>query len=149
MLGLHIHSICDALDIPHLETRPDLDLLVLDNGSDSDGIATSAADNDDDEDDITSMAGGAPPPGDIYSTLLSSRAGAGIAIGNFHHQRRRRRRFAINLHPAQHLINAALLDVVNYLNWTRVAIVFEGNDGGCTRIIDQSINHDWPINLHP
>ncbi len=26
ILGSHIHSICDALDIPHLETRIDLDV---------------------------------------------------------------------------------------------------------------------------
>lgn len=117
ILGLHIHSICDALDIPHLETRPDLDLFTLDSENDS-----HVPDN-----------GGAhirSAPGDI-STLLLSRAGdaADNANGNFNQQRRRRRRFSINLHPAQHLINTALLDVVNYLNWTRVAVVFEGNDG--------------------
>lgn len=63
ILGQHIHSICDALDIPHLETRLDL-------GSEA-------------------------------------------------------REFSINLHPAQSLLNAAYLDVMDFLNWTKVAIIYE------------------------
>jgi len=63
VLGQHIHSICDALDIPHLETRLDL-------GSEA-------------------------------------------------------REFSINLHPAQSLLNAAYLDVMDFLNWTKVAIIYE------------------------
>ncbi|XP_071050374.1 glutamate receptor ionotropic, kainate 2-like isoform X13 [Onthophagus taurus] len=67
LLGAHIHSICDALDIPHLEARLDLDTDV--------------------------------------------------------------REFSINLYPAQHLLNRAFQDVMAFLNWTRVAIIYEEDYG--------------------
>ncbi|XP_037925932.1 glutamate receptor ionotropic, kainate 2 isoform X1 [Hermetia illucens] len=70
ILGAHVHSICDALDIPHLEARIDID-------SNSNGV----------------------------------------------------RDFSINLHPSQNLVNMAIQDVVQYLNWTKVAILFEKNYG--------------------
>lgn len=127
LLGMHIDSICDALDIPHLKTGPDLDL--------EDATANENAPGQDDHVNPLNA------PGD-YFPLLS--AGAvpdtddnDIAPRNQQQQQFRplpprpkhSRRFAINLYPAQHLINEALLDVVQYLNWTRVAIVFEENDG--------------------
>ncbi|KAJ8929011.1 hypothetical protein NQ314_018370 [Rhamnusium bicolor] len=70
LLGAHIHSICDALDIPHLEARLDLDTDV--------------------------------------------------------------REFSINLHPAQHLLNSAFQDVMTFLNWTKVAIIYEEDYGKLT-----------------
>ncbi|XP_034937013.1 glutamate receptor ionotropic, kainate 2-like isoform X2 [Chelonus insularis] len=66
-LGQHIHSICDALDIPHLEARVDLDSEA--------------------------------------------------------------KEFSINLHPAQNLLNSAYQDVMKFLNWTKVAIVYEDDYG--------------------
>jgi ionotropic kainate glutamate receptor 2 len=68
LLGAHIHSICDALDIPHLEARLDLDADY--------------------------------------------------------------KEFSINLHPAQPLLNSAFQDVMAFLNWTKVAIVYEEDYGG-------------------
>lgn len=135
VLGLHIHSICDALDIPHLETRPDLDLggSANENAPDGDGpaIHVNALPRD------TSTDAPLPP---VASSFYYASDNNSIAPGNQQQQQqpmppprthgeRTRRRFAINLYPAQHLINAALLDVVQYLNWTRFAVVFEGNDG--------------------
>ncbi|XP_033188230.1 glutamate receptor ionotropic, kainate 2-like isoform X5 [Bombus vosnesenskii] len=67
ILGQHIHSICDALDIPHLEARLDLD--------------TEA------------------------------------------------KEFSINLYPAQSLLNAAYQDIMEFLNWTKVAIIYEDDYG--------------------
>ncbi|CAH1132878.1 unnamed protein product [Ceutorhynchus assimilis] len=67
LLGSHIHSICDALDIPHIETRIDL------------------------ESDF--------------------------------------KEFSINLYPAQNLLNTAFEDVMDFLNWTRVAIIYEEDYG--------------------
>ncbi|XP_020292525.1 glutamate receptor ionotropic, kainate 2-like isoform X4 [Pseudomyrmex gracilis] len=67
ILGQHIHSICDALDIPHLEARLDLD--------------TEA------------------------------------------------KEFSINLYPAQSLLNTAYQDVMEFLNWTKVAIIYEDDYG--------------------
>jgi ionotropic kainate glutamate receptor 2 len=68
VLGSHIHSICDALDMPHIEARLDLD------------------------------------PG-------------------------ARRELSINLHPTQPLLNAAYQDVMSFLNWTKLAIVYEEDYG--------------------
>lgn len=67
ILGQHIHSICDALDIPHLEARLDLEAEA--------------------------------------------------------------KEFSINLHPAQTLLNAAYQDVMAFLNWTKVAIIYEDDYG--------------------
>lgn len=67
ILGQHIHSICDALDIPHLEARLDLDAEA--------------------------------------------------------------KEFSINLYPAQSLLNAAYQDVMEFLNWTKVAIIYEDEYG--------------------
>lgn len=67
LLGAHIHSICDALDIPHLEARLDLDTDI--------------------------------------------------------------REFSINLYPSQHLLNSAFQDVMSFLNWTKVAIIYEEDYG--------------------
>lgn len=65
LLSPHIQSICEALDIPHLETRFDID------------------------------------------------TGA--------------KEFSINLYPQQKKLNDAILESVKYLNWTRYAIIYEGN----------------------
>ncbi|KAI4504819.1 hypothetical protein M0802_000369 [Mischocyttarus mexicanus] len=67
ILGQHIHSICDALDIPHLEARLDLDAEA--------------------------------------------------------------KEFSINLHPAQNLLNGAYQDVMEFLNWTKVGIIYEEDYG--------------------
>ncbi|KAF6208028.1 hypothetical protein GE061_016477 [Apolygus lucorum] len=67
VLGAHVHSICDALDLPHIEARVDLEPTT--------------------------------------------------------------RELSINLHPAQSLLNAAYQDVMGYLNWTRLAILYEEDYG--------------------
>nr|XP_024214688.1 glutamate receptor ionotropic, kainate 2-like isoform X1 [Halyomorpha halys] len=67
VLGGHVHSICDALDLPHIEARVD------------------------------------PQEG--------------------------HRELSINLHPSQPLLNSAYSDVMAYLNWTKVAIIYEEEYG--------------------
>ncbi|XP_046446552.1 glutamate receptor ionotropic, kainate 2-like isoform X6 [Daphnia pulex] len=76
VLGPHVQSICDALDIPHLETRLDLE----------------------------------------------SRTSA-------------RNELSINLHPSQEVLNAAYKDLMRFLNWTKVAIIYE-DEGGLLRLQD-------------
>ncbi|XP_065574755.1 glutamate receptor ionotropic, kainate 2-like isoform X15 [Artemia franciscana] len=76
LLGAHIQSICDALEIPHLESRLDTEIHVK--GS---------------------------------------------------------QEFTVNLHPSQELLNSAYKDLMTYLNWTKVAIVYEEN-GGLIRLQD-------------
>ncbi|XP_065350072.1 glutamate receptor ionotropic, kainate 2 isoform X6 [Cloeon dipterum] len=63
VLGAHIQSICEALDVPHLETRVDFEPSF--------------------------------------------------------------KEFSINLHPSQEHMNQAFQDVMAFLNWTRVAVVYE------------------------
>ncbi|CAB0008629.1 unnamed protein product [Nesidiocoris tenuis] len=67
VLGAHIQSLCEALDLPHIEARLDLD--------------------------------------------------------------QGHREFSINLHPSQNHLNAAVKDLITFLNWTRVAIVYEEDYG--------------------
>ncbi|XP_068085191.1 glutamate receptor ionotropic, kainate 2 [Anabrus simplex] len=67
LLGAHIQSICEALDVPHVEARIDFE-------------------------------------------------------PNF-------KEFSINLHPSQEHMNHAFQDVMTFLNWTKVAIVYEEDYG--------------------
>lgn len=67
LLGPHIQSICEALDIPHVEARIDFE-------------TTS-------------------------------------------------KEFSINLHPSQKHMNNAYRDLMAYLNWTKVAIIYEDDYG--------------------
>nr|QGW50653.1 ionotropic receptor 11 [Propsilocerus akamusi] len=41
----------------------------------------------------------------------------------------RNREFSINLFPAQTILNDAIFEVVNFLNWTRAALIYEQNYG--------------------
>lgn len=70
LLGGHIQSICEALDIPHIEARVE------------------------------------------YESF---------------------KEFSINLHPSQQHINSAYKDLMSFLNWTRVAIIYEEDFGKSTR----------------
>ncbi|XP_059470878.1 glutamate receptor ionotropic, kainate 2 isoform X2 [Neocloeon triangulifer] len=67
VLGAHIQSICEALDVPHLETRVDFEPSF--------------------------------------------------------------KEFSINLHPSQEHMNQAFQDVMAFLNWTKVAVVYEEDYG--------------------
>ena len=66
-LGSHVQSICDALEIPHLEARFDADHSY--------------------------------------------------------------KPFSINVHPPLDQINQAFMDVMFFLNWTKVAIIYEEDQG--------------------
>lgn len=66
LLGVHVQSLCDALDIPHIESR----LQHLGEGA------------------------------------LS-------------------KEFSINLHPGSEAISDSLRDLIIYLNWTKVAVIYE------------------------
>ncbi|XP_060534775.1 glutamate receptor ionotropic, kainate 2 [Cylas formicarius] len=67
ILGAHIQSICEALDVPHLEARIDFEPLS--------------------------------------------------------------KELSINLHPSQENMNKAFKDLMNFLNWTKVAIIYEEDYG--------------------
>jgi len=63
LLGSHIQSLCDALDIPHIEARIDLEPEI--------------------------------------------------------------KEFSINLYPSPTIIGNALRELINYLNWTKIAVIYE------------------------
>ena len=69
LLGAHIQSICEALDVPHLEARVDFEPTF--------------------------------------------------------------KEFSINLYPSQDHLNKAFKDLMSFLNWTRVAIIYEEDYGEC------------------
>ena len=66
-LGAHVQSICDALEIPHLEARIDMD--------------------------------------NEYKP------------------------FSVNVYPPIDMINQAFIDVMFFFNWTKVAIIYEEDQG--------------------
>ncbi|KAI1298706.1 Glutamate receptor ionotropic, kainate 2 [Halotydeus destructor] len=66
LLGLHVQSLCDALDIPHIESR-------------------------------------------------TMHLGEDLAA----------KEFSINLHPGPKAVSDSLRDLIIYLNWTKVAIIYE------------------------
>jgi len=39
------------------------------------------------------------------------------------------KRFSINLYPKQSLLNKAYSDVISFLNWTKMAIIYEHDYG--------------------
>ena len=63
ILGAHIQSLCDALDMPHIEARLDLETEL--------------------------------------------------------------KEFSINLYPSPMIIGKALRDLIVYLNWTKIAVIYE------------------------
>lgn len=63
LLGSHVQSLCDALDIPHIESRVDMEPEM--------------------------------------------------------------KEFSINLHPSPRIMGSATRDLIHYLNWTKVAIIYE------------------------
>nr|QGW50279.1 gustatory receptor 24 [Chouioia cunea] len=67
LLGAHVQSICEALDVPHLEARVDFEPSF--------------------------------------------------------------KEFSINLYPAQDHLNRAFRDLMSFLNWTKVAIIYEEDYG--------------------
>ena len=69
LLGSHVQSICDAMDVPHVETRLDV----------------------------------AHVP----------------------------RELSINLHPSYQDLTRAFKDLMGFLNWTRVAVIYEEDAGKC------------------
>lgn len=74
--GTHIQSICDALDIPHFESR-------------------------------------------IYEDRMFVS----------HIEAQGSKEFSINIRPAQQYVNEAFRDIITYLNWTKLAIIYEDNYG--------------------
>lgn len=106
ILGSHVQSICDALDIPHVTFRI----------SHSDSLTTTTT-NSQDQGLLDSVLQPAPLP-PLTSSILnpSSHPSIGQGMG---------KEFSINLHPSSSAFSDSLRDLVTYLNWTEVAVIYE------------------------
>lgn len=100
VLGSHIHSICDALDIPFF-----------------DGRAVSNSKNHHENEPFTAEK-------DLIENSRENRTALPINPRTKEYQE-----FVINLNPAPSNTNKALIDVVRFLNWTKFAILYERNIG--------------------
>lgn len=111
-LGAHIYSICDALDIPYLDARIDTHNI---GGMLSSSMASPK-----------SNGGGKDGPtahNQIDGPLAASKTFLLPSVNRY------RREFTINLNPTQILVNNAFQDVIRFLNWTNVAVIYERNYG--------------------
>lgn len=99
-LGAHVQSICDALEIPHLE------VLQL-NDPHLKGFFMTINDDAHLNDDF-------PPRVSTQARLdMDSEY----------------KPYSINVYPPIDIINKAFLDVMFFLNWTKVAIIYEEDQG--------------------
>lgn len=101
ILGAHISSICDALDIPYLDARIDSQTESL-----SKQYEYSKTNINDDSNYLPKI-----------SSLQND------------HNKNIHREFTINLNPSQILVNYAIRDVMQFLNWSTVAILYERSVG--------------------
>lgn len=108
-LGAHIYSICDALDIPYLDARIDTH-----SGGMPTLFASAKPHSDNDRPVTVSKSDGIDVPSAKTIASLDDRF---------------RREFTINLNPTQLLVNNAFQDVIRFLNWTNVAIIYERSYG--------------------
>lgn len=100
VLGAHIYSICDALDIPYLDSRIDTHTMRATTTLNRNQNISNKREH------LTSQNDG------IATTTFSPNT-----------------EFTINLNPTQLFINNAFQDVMRFLNWTKVAIIYEKSFG--------------------
>lgn len=87
-LGAHVQSICDALEIPHLEVNREKTFVRLNF--------------------------------EFYFSSVKARLDMDAEY----------KPYSINVYPPIDIINRAFLDVMYFLNWTKVAIIYEEDQGG-------------------
>lgn len=118
VLGSHINSICDALDIPYLDARVDM-MLQTDRQS-------TTSNNKLQTNDVNLVE-------NTFNSINDDSTASIVAQQQPIHSLNKRfgRQFAIHLNPSQSLINNAFKDVMRFLNWTKVAIIYERSHGLC------------------
>ena len=97
-LGAHVQSICDALEIPHLEVRTSIlhhqPLKCVRRDVMNDAM-------------------------NLLLLLMKARLDMDAEY----------KPYSINVYPPVDLINKAFMDVMFFLNWTKVAIIYEEDQG--------------------
>lgn len=116
LLGVHINSICEALDIPYLDARIDISHFEDQHSTFGDNVF----DNRFSESDTIPMENSFY---DDSSTSASSHSKLHSLTKRFQQQ------LAIHLHPSQLLINNAFQDVMRFLKWSKFAIIYETRHG--------------------
>lgn len=125
LLGAHINSICDALDIPYLDARIDI------SPSDDQRQSTfgsphrppsSLRFNEANTNEVTSIQNSFDDDPSVALTATMQSDSHTVA-------KRSRQQLAIHLNPSQALINNAFKDVMRFLNWTKIAIIYERRHG--------------------
>lgn len=109
-LGTHVESICDALQIPCIQQRVDFH-TALENAIKSKHSFIHRP--------PTKPFAMHNKPG--YSQQRNANTNAAELMSP--------PTFSINLHPSQKYINQAYFDLINYLNWTRFAVLYENDYG--------------------
>lgn len=137
LLGAHINSICDALDIPYLDARVDTSPTDDQRQSPYDiqrtpiqrlNDASSIIDYDDRDNENNAYDGGLPIHRAFDAAAFESMT-ATIQTDSHTATKRSRQQLAIHLNPSQALINNAFMDVMRFLNWTKIAIIYEKRHG--------------------
>lgn len=123
VLGSHINSICDALDIPYLDARIDMLRPNHDHQLPQSPQANSPKQNFIDPSNLVENAFNSVTDMDASASIVDSTPATHSLNKRFGEQ------FAIHLNPSQSLINNAFKDVMRFLNWTKVAIIYERSHG--------------------
>lgn len=132
LLGAHINSICDALDLPYLDAR--IDISPSDGQQQSTfGRHTASQHRFNDAASIVTPMENSYDDDSFASMTAATQSNSHAAT------KRSRQQLAIHLNPGQALINNAFKDVMRFLNWTKIAIIYEKRHGTYLFILFHSI----------
>lgn len=136
VLGANIYSICDALDIPYLDaidefhTTHSQQTVRVSNANTAnpnqsknklnEKVSLAGENSFDDVFDFEA---------NVAKTMSGGNNGGGTSDAMHTVKKRFGREFTIHLNPSQILINNAFQDVMRFLNWTKVAIIYEKSHG--------------------
>ena len=124
LLGLHIQSLCDTLDIPHLEYRVQ-HLAESSQNPTSTGSSTVMMPS---SSQVNPFFAASIPSNlsvshqSMHSMTSSSLSGIMMPSSSLTTSGKE---FSINLHPTSKAGSDALRELIVYLNWTEVAIIYE------------------------
>ena len=126
LLGSHIQSLCDALDIPHIEFRVQ-HLAEASSSSSSTSLQSAVQSSSSqvspyDSTSLLSPSSSSSVNPSIISQSSSSSPPSSVSQSFSSYSGKE---FSINLHPPTKSISDALRELIIYLNWTEVAVIYE------------------------
>lgn len=143
ILGSHVQSICDALDIPHIDFRISHSDSILSSSSPSSpsasyvspdttsSISSHSSHNNNNNHNLGMMIDSGDPS--LASSLPAAPLPAAVSppvhiMNPYVHassDMTTGKEFSINLHPTASAFSQSLRHLVMYLNWTDVAVIYE------------------------